>query len=100
MTTSVRILGLASGLALTVLASPPNYGLRSVNVTYKDWAPHASPCWSDNLNGIRSLEWPSTQYLNPDSMTVETCLDEVNINPYLHSVSHILRLSLKKQMLT
>lgn len=84
---TVQILGLASGLALTSLASPANYAHTSVNappVTYKAWAAHASPCWSDsNPNGTRSLEWPDFQYLNPNTMTVEICLDDVGIYPYI-----------------
>lgn len=66
------------------LASPPatpasaHAAAPTLVPTYKSWAPHASPCWSDGTagpyGGIRSLEWYAFD-VSADNMTVEACLD-------------------------
>lgn len=99
MRTTLQILGLAGGMALPALAMPAKIATDSLSAdhfSHKGWAPHSSPCWSDdNPSGVRSLEWPDTQYLDPDDMTVEKCLDDVskllfpkNLTPW--AVIHIL----------
>lgn len=86
MKTTMKNFGQAGALAVA-LASLSAHGrvIRDHNaanpIAYKKWAPHSSPCWSDqNPGNVRSLDWPDGQYLNTANMTVETCLDDVSTN--------------------